>query len=234
MEDTTQSASACGETSQNLEHNSRRNNCCCKLELGIWSISTRDDIEKKYNLVSQTIDFNDYADKSQRTTILNKIEKIKQRSLEYSGNKDVLAIPNEIPIRKYELVLDDLSNKNEKVKLEADYLEDILHQKSIEALRSMNVKAFVMKGFISGDCLKAKIDLGRKERAAQGAKKNVAELNVHEKDIMEILEITDIVDKNLNEFLNLHEMFAAGTLIKTDSEINKLYHKECFYFFCFN
>ena len=233
MDNTSKPDSSSGENSQNLEHNSKKEKCCCNLGLGIYNISSRDvrnscEVEQRYNLVNQAIDFNDFADQSQRTTILKKIEKIKQYSSEYSGNKDVLAIPNDIPIHSYELVLDELSKKEDKVKLQADYLEDILHQKSISALQSMNVKAFVMKGFISGDCLKAKTELGRKLRAEQGALKNVAELNVHERDIMEILEITDIVEENLEEFIELHEQYAAGTLIKTNSEINKLYHKECF------
>ncbi len=233
MDDTTKPDSTSGETSQNMENNSQKETCCCNLGLGIYNISSKDvrnscEVEQRYNLVNQAIDFNDFADQSQRTTILKKIEKIKLCSSEYSGNKDVLAIPNEIPIHNSALVLDDLAKKEDKVKLQADYLEDVLHQKSISALQSLNLKAFIMKGFISGDCLKAKTELGRKLRSAQGAQKNIAELNVHERDIMEILEIRDIVEENIKEFMELHEQYAAGTLIKTNSEINKLYHKECF------
>ena len=231
MDDPIPHASTSEQNSQNMEHKSLKENCSCKLALGIYSLSSEDirnscDFEKKFNLVTQAIDFKGYADESQRTTILNKIEKIKQYSSEYPNFKDVLAIPSEIPLHKYEVVLDELSKPEEKIKLQAEYLEDILHQKCIEALRLMDIKAFVMKGFNSGDCLKAKIEMGKNVRAKCKPDKNTAELNDHEKDIMEILEIKDIVDDNLAEFIDLHKQFVDGTLVKTDSDINKLFHKE--------
>ena len=70
----------------------------------------------------------------------------------------------------------------------------------------MDSDGFVIEGFYSGACLQAKLELGkqlRKEsqckcKAGQTCgKPKYPELNEHEKDVMDILEVKELTDMEL-------------------------------------
>ena len=171
--------------------------------------------------MSQEIDFIGPAGKTERDSIKKKMDKIHDKNSEYSCHleKDVLAIPNKIPLPDCAKVLDI------KDELQAYYLEDVLHQKNIEALASCGQKAFVMKGFNSLNCLQVIRDQGIKSR-----KTEYDEFNEHEKAVMEILQINEINEKDLQQYLHLHEKYVNDTnqLAEVKPEIKNLFNKGIF------
>ena len=176
-------------------------------------------------MVGQTIDFIGPAGKSERNSIEKKMNIIKATNSKYSCDldKDVLSIPNQIPLPDSAKVLDDLRNVKEKNELQAGYLEDVLHQKNIQALRLIGQKAFVMKGFNSLNCIQFTRDQGKKLRGKQ----DFAELNEHEKAIMDILEIKEISENDLQQYVKLHKEYLKSNMIpEENTELNNLFKKE--------
>ncbi len=176
-------------------------------------------------MVGQTIDFIGHAGKSERNSIEKKMNIIKATNSKYSYDldKDVLTIPNQIPLPESAKVLDDLRNVKEKNELQAGYLEDVLHQKNIEALRLIGQKAFVMKGFNSLNCIQFTRDQGKTLRGKQ----DFAELNEHEKAIMDILEIKEISENDLQQYVKLHKEYLKSNMVpEENTELNNLFKKE--------
>ena len=181
--------------------------CSCKLELGWHQISTQEllstqDLERKCKLVDETINFLGPANTHEQCTIMEKINEIREKCGKYYFNKDnrLIAIPNMIGLPKKPFILEGNTKTKQNIFLDK-HCEDLLHQHLIIALRNLQFNAFIMQGFQSGDVLKVKLEKGTKLRS-----KNVyAELNKHEKEVMEILGIKDIAEDTLAQCIQLHK-----------------------------
>ena len=204
------------------------------LELGPFPMSTRDedtlkDCEKKYNLIDEAIHFLGPANSLDKCTIKDKINEIKEKIGEYYFDKDckLIAIPNQIlldrPETKNPFILESSSNadksnlddkdleriqqnKEKENKFLDKYYEDILHQQSIKALRDKKISGFLIQGFHSEDCLKAKLNKAKEKREGD----EFAELNKDEIDIMEILDITNLDNEMLQK--------CVGKTLNSDSK----------------
>ena len=91
------------------------------------------------------------------------------------------------------------------------YYEDILHLAITTALNKSKTDGFVMVGFQSNECLQAKLELGkhlRKECQCKCkpnlectcGKLKYPELNRHEKEVMDILEVNKMSDTELARY----------------------------------
>ena len=178
--------------------------CSCSLKLGVEQLSTHDvhnstEMERKYELVNQAIHFLGACNSSEKCRIVDKINELREKIGEYYFDKEkkLIAIPNQITMPKSPITLDpeekDESKKRRNNKFLDDYCEDLLHQSIIKTLRSMNKPAFVMKGFQSGDCIKAKLEKGKTlrkeaeckckaEKECNCGKSKYPDLNIHEAD----------------------------------------------------
>ena len=184
--------------------------CNCDLKLGVDEISTQDlENSKKHKLANEAILFLGASNSLERCKIENKINEIRNKIGEFYFSKEnkLIAIPNQIPLPKKPLTLDPDETDDKKVKKNNIYIdqyyEDILHQSIINKLNKDKVHSFVMRGFHSGDCMKAKLEKSKNLRKEQQCKcktgkvctckgNKYPDLNIHEKEIMEILEIKDI------------------------------------------
>ena len=193
--------------------------CSCELKFGEEQLSTRDvpisqQIERKYGLVNQAIHFLGASNSLESCTIGDKINEIKENINEFYFDKEnkLIAIPNQITLPKKPIILDPEETDKKKIirnqKYMDQYYEHILHQDLIKRVKEKKVHAFVMLGFQSGDCIKAKLEKAknlRKEnqcnckadKVCKCRKQKYPDLNVHEKEIMEILEINDVGDEEL-------------------------------------
>lgn len=191
--------------------------CSCNLNLGVEHFSsheTNPEQERKYELVNEAIHFLGACNSTEKCKIIDKINEIKEKIGEFYFDKEkkLIAIPNQISLPKNPSILDP--EEKDKIKKKAndkfldDYCESLLHQSLIKALRDTNKQAFVMKGFQSGDCIKAKLEKGktlRKEaeckckagKECNCGKSKYPDLNTHEAEVMEILEIKDVEDEEL-------------------------------------
>ena len=199
------------ETPKNLP------DCSCDLKLGMEQLSADDvlnskELERKYELVNQAILFHGACDSLEKCTIMDKIIKVKERIAEYYFNPEnrLIAIPNHITLPLQPTVLDPFETDEKRVKryaIENDkYYENILHLALTTALNKMESDVFVMEGFQSNDCLKAKLELVKKNREDSQCKcKNYcvcgkakySALNVHEKEALEILDCSYITDEEI-------------------------------------
>ena len=197
--------------------------CTCGLKLGAEQLSTHDiltaqELERKQELTNQTIHFLGACNSSQRCTIKSKIDELKENISEFYFDKDgkVIAIPNQVNMSEKEHLrkldpdeTDDKIKKKNAIFMDKFY-EDILHQTIISTMKNMNFYAFVFKGFQSEDCIKAKLEkakIFRKENQCKCKikekckceKPKYTELNAHEKDVMELLNIKHIDEKELSK-----------------------------------
>ena len=200
-----------------MQTSNNSSECTCNLNLGIEHFSsheTNSDQERKYELVNEAIYFHGACNSTEKCKIIDKINEIKEKIGEYYFDKEkkLIAIPNQISLPKTPSILDpedkDKIKKKANDKFLADYCESLLHQSLIKALRDTNKQAFIMKGFQSGDCIKAKLEKGKTLRIeAKGkcksnkdcncGKVKYPDLNIHEKEVMEILEIKNVEDEEL-------------------------------------
>ena len=191
--------------------------CSCSLKLGIEHISSHEtnyEQERKYELVNEAIHFLGACNSTEKCKIIDKINEIKEKIGEFYFDKEnkLIAIPNQISLPKNPSILDP--EEKDKIKKKAndkfldDYCESLLHQSLIKALRNMSIEAFVMKGFQSGDCIKAKLEKGKEMRKeakckcksnkdCNCGKVKYPDLNIHEEEVMEILEIKNVEDQEL-------------------------------------
>jgi hypothetical protein len=195
-------------------------NCSCSLKLGLEQLSIQDvldakELERKHKLVNQAIHFHGSCDFTQHCTIKEKIYELKDKIAEYyfDPQKKLIAIPNQITDKP------TVSDKNEtdkkrqiKIGIENDkYYEDLLHLNIIDTLQKFDSEGFVLEGFHSGNCLQAKVDLGKQLRkdnlckckpnqTCTCGKSKHLELNVHEIEVMDILEASKINDNELARY----------------------------------
>ncbi len=182
--------------------------CSCGLNLGCHQVSTQDileseELERKCKLVDEAINFLGPSNSHEQCTLKEKINEIKEVSGKYYFDKDekIIAIPNQVELPKQPIILDNHDNVKELSIFLDKYCEDILHQNLIVALRNKQLVAFIIKGFQSGDVLRAKIEKGKSLRG----KDICAGLNKYETEVMEILEIKKISDVKLTECIELHK-----------------------------
>ena len=193
--------------------------CSCNLNLGAEQLSAYDvlnseELERKHGLVKQAIHFHGACDSTETCTIKKKIYEIRDKIAEYyyDPQNRLVAIPNQISWPVKPTVLNSKETNQKRLKRyeqENDkYYEDILHLVIINILKELESDGFVMEGFNSGDCLQAKLDLGKQRRKDSQCKCKVnqtctcgkpkyPELNKHETDVMDILDVKEISDDEL-------------------------------------
>ena len=198
-----------------MEKSKQPRECPCGLNLGIEQLLTPDVKDFQY-LINQPITFQGPCDTSERTMIKTKIKEIKERIGEYYFDKEnrLIAIPNQIPLPKNpHLIYPEEEETNSEIRRRNNIFrdkncEDRLHQSIIKATREMKLHAFVYQGFNSKDCIKAKVEKGKNLRIDQQCKckpKNVCDcgkekfpgMNIHENDVMELLDIKKLDDKEI-------------------------------------
>ena len=208
-----------------MEFHENQAECSCGLTLGVDELSVQDVLnsqeqERKHELVNQAIHFLGACNSSEKCSIKEKINSLKNSIREYYFAKEnkLIAIPNQIALPKNPNILipeetDTKKQSTNSISIDK-YCEDVLHLAIINTLRKLDYHSFVMNGFQSGDCLQAKIDKGKqlrkdlqcnckhKTECKCGKPKN-AELNDHEKDVMEILDIEDMKDEELKKCTQL-------------------------------
>lgn len=193
-----------------MEKQKPPSSCTCEFKLGSDQISSKDiDNSKKLKLVNESILFLGASDSVKRCTIEDKLKEIRDEIGEFYFSKEtkLIAIPNQIPLPKKPIILDpdetNLAKIRENKRYMDQYYEDLLHQSVINELNKEKLNAFVMMGFQSGDFIKAKLEKSKNLRNEEQCKckadkvcqcggKKYPDLNAHEKEIMEILEIKNV------------------------------------------
>ncbi len=206
--------------------------CSCKLDLGCHLVSAQDslssqELERKCKLVDEAINFLGPANTQEQSTIKEKINEIKEKCGQYYYDTDnrLIAIPNIIELPKNPFILKENNNEKEKNIFLDKHCEDLLHQNLIVALRNLQWKALILKGFQSGDVLKAKLEKGKKLRV----KDNYAEPNKHEKEVMEILDVEKVDEETLEQCVQLHKEYLITR--KKVQTSNWLFDKVCIFHF---
>ncbi len=206
----------------------------CEFSLGQDSLTSHDiqnseQFRNKYNLVKETIYCLDSGNTGQTCTISDKINEFKHKIGEYYFNKHekVIAIPNQMEVPKQPRILKVSGTKKENDRFLDDFHESKLHNQIVIAVKNLNLEAFVLKGFQSQDCFKAKLEKGTKCRG----KDQFADLNQYEWAVMGILEIENITNEDLAECINLHKQLKSG--IKVDENSSWLFKQVLYSFFPF-
>ena len=229
--------------------------CTCILKLGIEQLSSHDvlnskEIERKYDLVNQAIHFHGPCDSTENCTIMDKIIKVKDRISEYYFDPEnrLIAIPNHITLPAQPTILDpnetDEKRKNRYAIENDKYYEDILQLALTTALNKSKSDGFVMEGFQSNDCLKAKLEQIKKlrEDSQCQCKKNCrcgkpkySAPNVNEREILEILDCRDVTDEEIEKCTQLLNDFklteAKTTAPKAKKQKVEYETEECSWLF---
>ena len=160
--------------------------CACELQLGVYKAS---DIEGSYydtKYVHEAFPLND-ENKS-------KIEELKLKSSQGLFNENIIAVPNHIGLPENDELLGKTVNQN----LKNNYIQDVMHQSIINAVRNLNAKAFVMKEFQSHflfDLMNKKTfkdKIGKEEQEEKHP-----HLTPYEVDLIKVLS-----SENIDELLN--------------------------------
>ncbi len=198
----------------------------CKFSLGLDYLSTHDlqsseEFRNKHSFAKETIYCLESGNTVQTCTISDKINEFKERIGEFYFDKDetVIAIPNQIELSKYPRILEVTGTKEENSKYLDEFYESKLHNQIIIAVRNLNLHAFVLKGFQSEDCFKAKLEKGKQCRK----KDQCAGINHHERDVMVTLDINDISKEDLETCVNLHKQMKSRKLTKKEIESSWLF-----------
>ena len=209
-------------------------NKSCEFGLGQDYLTTHDvqnseQFRNKYNLVKETIYCLDSGNTGQTCTISDKINEFKDKIGEYYFNKNekVIAIPNQMEVPKQPRILKVSGTKKENDKFLDEFHESKLHNQIVIAVKNLDLEAFVLKGFQSQDCFKAKLEKGKKCRG----KDQFADLNHHEKAVMGILEIEKITNGDLDVCIDLHKQLKSG--VKVDANLSWLFKQVLNLFFLF-
>ena len=208
--------------------------CPCGLNLGVEQLSTQ-DVKDPQHLINHAIDFQGPCGTSERTRIKTKIEELKQRIGEYYFDKDnkLIAIPNQITLPKNPHIIDPEETsssirKRDNIFIDKNY-EDRLHLSIIKAVRELKLEAFVFEGFQSKDCIKAKLENGknlRQEKQCSCKPRNMCDcgkerypdLNIHENDVMELLEIKKLDDEEIDNCCQLLKALKIKEIKKKDTD----------------
>ena len=169
------------------------------------------------DLINQPITFQGPSGTYERTMMKSKIQELINRIGEYYSDTEnkLIAIPYQIsdPLRiNPDGTKSVIGNTSWK-----DKLEEKLHQSIIKAVREMKLHALVFKRFLTID-------------AIDGKARN-PDLNIHENEIMEVLDIKNLDDEeveNCSQLLKVlkirekHKEFKEGEPSQT-----KKYRVEC-------
>ena len=214
--------------------------CSCGLNFGVDQLSAQDilnshEVERKYKLVNQTIHFHGGKENPEICLIKEQIDQIKDRVKEFYFEKEskLIVIPNQIPLPNQSLIIHPEETDKKKQKkgddFKNDYLEYMLHQEVINAVRRNKNHAFVYQGFNSGDCLRLKSEKGnllRKENECKCkasieckcGKLKYPELNAHELDIMKILDVRDIEYEELAQCIEMLKKYKSKKVKKSEDK----------------
>ena len=174
--------------------------CSCGLNLGM------EDLQSPIN---QRVDFL-CATNSENTKIKTKLEELKKRTGEYYFDKDnkLIAIPNQIlNPRNPAHFIDSEETLGKNILNRYIHYRGKLHLSLIKAFRELKLNAFVFQGFQSKNYLKPKLEESKHlRRKQQCTAKNLCncgkvrypDLNIFEKDIMELLDIRALDDKEID------------------------------------
>ena len=207
--------------------------CPCRLNLGCYQVSTQDikdsaEIERKCQLVNEAIHFLGPSNSQENCKILDKINELKERCGQYyfDDTKKLITIPNQVELPQAPYILKEFDDKKKKEIYLDKYCEDLLHQNLITALNNCQFNdAFIIKGFQSGDVLRAKIEKGKIARG----KNLYAQLNKHEIEVQEILDIGEMDGISLSQCVEHHKNLKNNII--TGSTSNWLFDKE---YICLN
>ena len=215
--------------------------CTCILKLGIEQLSDKDvlnskDLERKYKLVNQAIHFHGPCDSTEDSTIMDQIIKVKDNISEYYFDLEnrLIAIPNHITLPVRPCVLNpnetDEKRKNRYANEDYKYYENILHLALTTALNKFKSDGFVMEGFQSYDCLKAKFELAKQLREDSQCKckkdcicgkLKYSALNVHEEEALEMLDCRDVTFEEIEICTQLLKDFKLTEAKTTASKAMK-------------
>ena len=118
------------DSDENLKFKNIQSNCTCKLNLGVFKSSEIEGSYYKTKHVHEEFFRND--------ELKSKIDEMKSKSSQGIFDENIIAIPNHI-----------LLPENENFDNIQSYAQDVLHQSIINAVRYLNMKAFVVKQFQS-------------------------------------------------------------------------------------
>ena len=160
--------------------------CACGLQLGVYKLSEIGGSYYDTKYVHEAFPLND-ENKS-------KIEELKLKSSQGLFNENIIAVPNHIGLPEN----DELLGKTVNQTLKSNYVEDVMHQSIINAVRNLNAKAFVMKEFQSHflfDLINKKTfkdKIGKEEQEEKHP-----HLTPYEVDLIKVLS-----SENIDELLN--------------------------------
>ena len=200
----------------------RLEKCICGIGLGIEELSKQDifnsqEFERRYNIINKSILFLGPSNSSQRCTINDKLNELKRIIGEYYVDTEskVIAIPEQTTLHERDKPQVFVDENAEIYKRFVDrHLENVLHNSIIKALREIQAEAFVFQGFLSDSCLKEKLLKGKKFRKNDPNPHPM--LNIHEKEIMEMLCIDPLTEKDLNICVEQHRDKVGKKLVKKE------------------
>ncbi len=164
--------------------------CACELQLGVHKASEIEGSCYDTQYVHESFPLND-ENKS-------KIKELKLKSSQGLFNENIIGVPNHIRLPENIELLGKTVNQNLKSNYDQEYVQDVMHQSIINAVRNLNVKAFVMKEFQSH----LLFDLINKKTFKEKVGKEEQEekhphLTSHEIDLIKVLS-----SENIDELLN--------------------------------
>ncbi len=182
--------------------------CTCGFDLGVEKLSEQDiydsqEFLKKYNIIDETILFLGPLNSTERCTMKEKIDKIKDTIRDFyhfQDYKNIIVIPNQVQIQQKPRHFESEESVGLKLILDKK-LEDDLHLALVKLVNHFGwSEAFIFSGFQSDLCLKKILEDAKKLRGGN----QYADLNIHEKEIMEILQIDEISDEELDLCISFH------------------------------
>ena len=190
--------------------------CTCKYKLGINQISRLhckepESYEDRLKFVNEEILLLGASNSAERCTLKDHFDNLKNKISEYyfDDKKKVIAIPNQMKLPDIPKLIND-----SKDMYWDQYYEDKLHIGIVNAARSMDKHAFIFETFLTASYglslklrkCKQKRESMEEEMASQtGREHNCAELNVHEKEVMKVLELNPIKEDELRECIECHK-----------------------------
>ena len=174
------------DSDENLKFKNIQSNCTCKLNLGVFKFS---EIEGSYYDTKQV-----HEKFFRNDELKSKIDEMKSKGSQGIFDENIIAIPNHILLpEKVESFLGICENENlEKLQ---SYAQDVLHQSIINAVRYLNMKAFVMKQFQSHLIFGLISKNAVKENKEYGDQLN---LTNHDVELVKVLS-SENIDELLNE-----------------------------------
>ena len=174
------------DSDEKLEFKNINSNCTCELNLGVFKSSEIEGSCYKTKHVHEEFFRND--------ELKSKIDEMKSKSSQGIFDENIIAIPNHILLpEKVESFLGICEHQN--FKNIQSYAQDVLHQSIINAVRYLNMKAFVVKQFQSHLIFGLISKNAVKENKEYGDQLN---LTNHDVELVKVLS-SENIDELLNE-----------------------------------